>query len=464
MSEITSWSAVHTAGHIRARTISVREVVEAHLDRLEAVNPALNAVTEVADNALEQARQMDENRPTGDMPPLFGVPVTTKINADQIGYANSNGVPAFRDNICTEDAPVVANLKAAGAVIIGRTNTPEFSMRWCTSNPLHGVSHNPWNRTITPGGSSGAAAAAIVSGVGCIAHGNDLGGSLRYPAFCCGVTSIRPSMGRVPTFNLSTGGERPPIAHMMSVQGPIARSVGDLRLGLEAMARRAAQDPSWTSAPDSGRQREDGVRIGYCADPFGDGVDPAIDTAMGQAVAAAEEAGHEVVEYLPPEANLGARLWGDLLFTETEAVQGAAIMSHGSADMQRLVTRYFESYTRLDVTGFIAALGARARVSRLWAQMFDEIDLMLMPTSMIPPFANDRDFNDPGFVPALMKAQKPLHLINLLGLPSVALPTGLASGIPVGVQLVAPMHDDFFALDIADTLERQLGTLWEQLG
>jgi amidase len=162
--------------------------------------------------------------------PLHGVPVTVKINVDMCGHAITNGVVAFKDHRATDDSPVVANLRRAGAVIIGRTNTPAFSVRWFTENDQHGRTYNPWSRAHTPGGSSGGASSAVAAGMGAIAHGNDLAGSVRYPAYCTGVHGLRPSFGRVPAFLPSAKEERPLSMAMMSVQGPLARHVADLRL------------------------------------------------------------------------------------------------------------------------------------------------------------------------------------------------------------------------------------------
>lgn len=463
MTEIVRWSAVETAQNIRNRKVGVGEVVSAHLERLEAINPRINAITEIAPDCLDLAHALDAKRPKGDLPPLYGVPVTTKINVDQAGYGNSNGIPAFAENICDQDSAVVANLKTAGAIVIGRTNTPEFSMRWCTSNPLYGVTKNPWNDAITPGGSSGGAAAAVASGIGTIAHGNDLGGSLRYPAFCCGVTAIRPSLGRVPAYNPGAAVERPPVTQLMSVQGPIARSVSDLRLGLRAMAQRSSHDPLWTAAPDSGRLRDGKVKVGYCVNPFSAPIDPALEQAMQTACDGLRAAGHEVVEHVPPQADQAARLWGEMLFTETLHLMGETIHSVGSPEMVRLLQGYREIFGSRDLAGFLQGLSERRALQRAWAEMFDQIDLLLMPTSLMRPYENDLDFKDPSALPGIVAAHGPLFVVNLLGLPSVAVPTGLANGCPVGVQLVGPMHDDFFAIDIAETLETQVGRIVDAL-
>lgn len=460
MSDIPSLSAVQTAAAIKSKKMSVQDVFDAHIQHLEKVNPAINAVVEMVEESRDLARQMDAAHPGADAPSLWGVPVTVKINVDQAGYANSNGLEALKDNVATDDSPVVANLRAAGALIIGRTNTPELSLRWFTSNPLHGVTRNPRNLALTPGGSSGGAAAAVAAGIGTIAHGNDLGGSLRYPAFCCGVTSIRPSMGRVPAFNPSAKAERPPIASAMAVQGPIARNVADLRLVLQAMAQRSVQDPMWTNAVHNRRVDGTKIRVGYSPDLFADvPEDVMITKAMEDALAGLKAAGVETVETELPHADRAAELWGDLLFAETDLLMGGLIREATSPEFQTMYAGYLEAYRRLDFAGYLAGTGERVGIQRDVARMFEKVDLFVMPTSMARPFENDLDFNAPNEIAAIVAGQKPLHIVNLPGLPAVALPTGIIDGIPVGVQLVGPMHADAFVLDVAERLEKELGTL-----
>jgi amidase len=459
LSDIPTLSAVQTAAAIRSKEMSVQDVFDAHIQHLEKVNPAINAVVEVVEESRDLARQMDAAHPGADAPPLWGVPVTVKINVDQAGYANSNGLEALKHNVATDDSPVVANLRAAGALIIGRTNTPELSLRWFTSNPLHGVTRNPRNLALTPGGSSGGAAAAVAAGIGTIGHGNDLGGSLRYPAFCCGVTSIRPSMGRVPAFNPSAKAERPPIASAMAVQGPIARNIADLRLALQAMAQRSVQDPMWTSAVHD-RPAAATIKVGYARNLFADVPEDAMITkAMDDALAGLKSAGVETVETAMPHADRAAELWGDLLFAETDLLMGRLIREATSPAFQTMYAGYLEAYRRLDFAGYLAGTGERVGIQRDVARMFEKVDLFMMPTSMARPFENDLDFNAPEKMGAIVAAQKPLHIVNLLGLPAVALPTGIIEGFPVGVQLVGPMHADAFVLDVAERLEKELGTL-----
>lgn len=223
--ELWKWDAVDMARGIRERVVSSREVVQASLDRMAQVNPKLNAVVvDLGPQAIADAEAADAALARDDtLGLLHGVPVSVKSNVDQRGQATSNGVVAFAKNIAQEDSPVVANLRKAGAVIVGRTNTPAFSMRWDTDNDLHGRTLNPWSAVHTPGGSSGGASASVAAGITPIAHGNDLAGSIRYPAYCTGIVGLRPSFGRVPAFNPSALVERSLSLQWMSVQGPLAR-------------------------------------------------------------------------------------------------------------------------------------------------------------------------------------------------------------------------------------------------
>ena len=224
---IWQWSALQTAAAIGSGAISSTEVVEAHIARMRDVNPKLNAVVvDLSEEALKAAKAADNAQAKQrELGPLHGVPITIKENVDYAGRPNPNGVAAQMNIIAPSDAPVVRNLKKAGAIVIGLTNTPEFSFRGFTENPLHGLTLNPWDPDITCGGSSGGAGAAVAAGIGTIAHGNDIGGSLRWPAHCNGVVTIKPTQGRVPAFNESAAAERPMLAHLMSAQGPLARSV-----------------------------------------------------------------------------------------------------------------------------------------------------------------------------------------------------------------------------------------------
>lgn len=466
MSDIHTWSVAETADRLKARDLSVVELTEAHIARMEAVNPQINAITTPVAEALDVARALDKAGRPEDASPLWGMPVTVKINVDQVGYVNSNGVSVEEGILATGDSPVVSNLKAGGAVIIGRTNTPEYSMRWFTSNPVFGTSLNPWDPSLTPGGSSGAAAAVAASGIGVLAHGNDLGGSLRYPAYCCGVATIRPSMGRIPAMNptaSAAGQERGPMTQIMAVQGPIARRVADVRAGLQVMAAGDPRDPMWVPAPMNRRSPEGAVRVGFAVNPFGGTVDPAVERAVTRAAQGLRDAGCVVREVTPPHALELPELWGTLMFTEAENQLRNHLMTHGSDQMQAYYEVFAGRFRAADAAGLLHALQQRVVYQRAWAAMFQEIDVLLLPTSLARPFENDQDFRIPGSLPDIVAAQAPLFAINLLGLPSVALPTHLEGSTPLGVQLVGPMYEDGLVLGVGERLERELGTLWQNL-
>lgn len=455
MQDIIRWTATQTAAALAAKKVSVTEVTQAHLDRAGECEPYLRALVEpFTEQALDQARAMDAARPD-DLPALWGLPVTVKINVDMQGHPNSNGVPALNKTPCIEDAPVVQNIKSAGAVILGRTSTPEFSLRFFTSNPIYGRTLNPWDASVTPGGSSGGASAAVASGIGVMGHGNDLGGSLRYPAYCTGAATLRPSLGRVPAFARSAPEERPMSIQHMSVQGMIARSVADVRLAHGALIRRSPLDPLWRAAPDAGKSRLG--RIGVCVDPVGDGVAPRVAQAVTAAAEAARAAGLEVVEVTPPMVSEAVEAWGQLLNAEVRIKMEPAIRANGSAEVQGVVDGYSALYGQPDLEGYITQHGMRLACQRAWAVMFEEIDALILPVSAAEPFAADQDILRPETLPEIMAAQRCLFMINLLGLPAACVRTLDCGPVPLGVQVVGAMMDDLACLDVAAAIEDQMG-------
>ncbi len=459
MSQIVSWSAVETVARLKSREVSAEEVTKAHLDRIVQVNPALNAVVDDVPDALDRARAID----AGQIDPgiLHGAPVTTKVNADQQGLVTTNGLPAMKDNVAPGDSAVVRNMLGAGGVVVGRTNTPEMSIRWCTSNPLHGITLNPWDAAVTPGGSSGGASAAVAVGIGTIAHGNDLGGSIRYPAYCCGLPGLRPSRGRIASFNPSMPHGRAPMTAAMSVQGPLARSVADVRLGLQAMRGFAVEDPAWTAAPANGRSKTG--KIGLAVEFFEDDQHPDVQAAMTRAREAAEAAGMTVEPVVLPKLEDISRLWGQLLFTEMEVMSKADVSAYGSKDLQRWFNTFTETFGLLDLAGYMAGIAERPVLQRAWWQVFESVDAVIMPTSLQPPFENDFEFKYPERAGEFITAQRPLYIINFLGLPSVAVPTHVANGLPQGIQIAGPMHDDDALLDIAERIEGELGSILSEI-
>jgi amidase len=453
------WDATALADAIRHGRVSSREAVQSCLARLDAVNPAINAVTvRLADAALAAADQADRARTRGDdTGPLHGVPVLIKENVDQIGAATTNGVVGFKDVIAETDSPPVAAWTRAGAIVIGRTNTPAFSMRWHTDNALRGATLNPWDRTRTPGGSSGGSGAALAAGIAPLAHGNDYGGSIRYPAYCCGVAGIRPTLGRVPAFNATAPEERPMTAQLMSVQGPMARRVRDVRLGLAAMATRDPRDPWWVPAPLDGPPPARPIRVALTVDPARQGVDPAIRDAVEQAGQALARAGYAVEPVDPPAVDAIAELWWTLVWGETRHLSLATLKKFGDAPLIRALELCASTVPELDLTGYMKGLAQRARHVRDWLLFLERYPLVVGPVSAEPPFAVGFDTDDGADPQHLMRAQRLLIAVNLLGLPAAAVPTGLAGGVPVGVQVIGGRYREDLCLDAAEIIEAHGG-------
>ncbi len=309
--------ATAIATGIRRREFSAREVVSACLDRLEATNPVINAITEVRPEAALAAADSADKMVAADRPLgiLHGVPVTIKNNVDVAGWATVNGCAALRENIAPANSACVQNWLNAGAVIIGRTNTPEFCCRWDTSNEVFGVTHNPWDLSRTPGGSSGGAAASLAVGITPLAQGNDLGGSLRQPAQACGIASIRPGLGRVPGWNPTDPAEPGPGIQLMAVEGPMARRVRDVRLGLQAMAAADRRDPMWLPVPLEDRP-DAGVSVALVVDPAGKGVSAQVAEGVEHAGKLLVDAGFRVEEIEPPGIEDAAEIWRVICLTE----------------------------------------------------------------------------------------------------------------------------------------------------
>ena len=255
--ELWRWSARQLAHGIATGHISAREAVDSCLARIDTVNPRLTALVEVSrEEALEAAAEADRQTASGvELGPLHGVPVAIKVNSDQAGHATTNGVAAFKDHIASTDSPHVANLRRAGAIFVGRSNTPAFSYRWFTSNDLHGRTLNPWDASRTPGGSSGGASAAVASGMVPVAHGNDIGGSVRHPAFACGVVGLRPTVGRVAGLYGPPDADPAPSVQSMLVQGPLARSAQSTTSALPCRACPVSIRGIRTTSPENRRPR-----------------------------------------------------------------------------------------------------------------------------------------------------------------------------------------------------------------
>lgn len=467
---IWQWSAVETAAAIRTGKATSKDVIRAHIEHMHQVNPALNAVVvDLGDAALRAAEAADEalakSKGYGNhVGPLHGVPVTIKINIDVEGQANSNGVVAFKDNIAPGDSPVTANLRKAGAIVIGLTNTPEFSLRGFTDNPLHGLTRNPWNPAVTCGGSSGGAGASMAAGIGAIAHGNDIGGSLRWPAHCNGVVTIKPTQGRIPAFNPSAPAERPLMAQFMSSQGPIARAVADVRLGLEVMALRDPRDPWWVPAPLTGPKPKAPIKVALARIPDDMDTDRGVISLLRKAADHLADAGYMVTEVEVPELNKVWQLWCDLIMNEARVLQQEQMLATTSVDFRNAFDGFMALSTPLDQAGYMKAISERSRHIRNWMMFLEEYPLLLTPTTVKPTPEVNADLAGAARVKELFwNDLRFISSVNVLGLPAAVVPVGLHNGLPVGVQIIGSRYREDLCLDAAEAIENKAGILVRQL-
>ena len=458
-------SAVEIATGIRMKRISCSEVMQAVVKRIRAVNPKLNAIVlDRTDQALKEAADADRTLKTlADPGPLFGVPVTIKINIDVEGQATTNGLAAFANLIAPGDSPLVRNLRRAGAIIVGRTNTPEVSMRVTTVNPYHGRTYNPWQPDASPGGSSGGAGAASAAGFGPIHHGNDIGGSLRFPAFANGVATLKPTPGRVPAFNPSANAERGMLAQMTSVQGAIARTVADVRLATHVMAGRDPRDPMWVPAPFEGEPLKKPIRVAVTRNSHGYAMHPAIGHLIDRAAGYLRDAGYEVVEAEPPSIMEPARGWFSVLLTEMKGTLGPIVEQHGSEDIRRIFGWYYEMGNLLDLDGFSAGLADRTRMIRAWNLFLETYPLILTPFLMRPTYSWNYDAQGRTQAKDLFDAAVYSYGINYLGLPAGVLPIDFIEDLPAGVQLVGRRFREDVILDAMQAIEDSVGLLVERL-
>ncbi len=451
MTHLYERTACELAELIRAGEVTSRAVVETHLERIEAVNGHTNAVTVVlADSALEAADRADAGTPQG---PLHGVPFTIKENIDCLGSPTTNGVPALADALPALDAPIVARMKGAGAIPIGRTNMPEMGLRLSTDNPLRGRTLNPFDPALTAGGSSGGDAAALATGMTPFGLGNDIGGSLRNPAYCCGITSLKPTQGRIP----HAGSIEPLDAGMavqaMLVEGPMARSVADLKLGLSILGGRDPRDPRSVDAPLEGpppAQR----KAALVTDVPGVEVPAATRAAIEEAGAALEAAGWIVEAATPPELEQVTEVWGNVLsidFAELVPMIAPMITESLHAGLSQLVERFAPGVPNS------AVHAERSRLTRLWSAFLTEYPVAVGPTWTQLPWPADADLDPDTGLDLLIDTVRFITPGNVLGLPSVALATGTADGLATGVQIYGDLWREDLCLDAAGAIEAVVG-------
>ncbi|MCP3853500.1 MAG: indole acetimide hydrolase [Actinomycetia bacterium] len=453
MSALWQRGAGELASMIKAGQTTSAEVIEAHLQRIDEVNGSLNAVVKVlADEARAGAATADAAVAAGEtIGPLGGVPFTIKENIDLAGHPTTHGLQALAAAIAPVDAPVVERMKAAGAVPLARTNLPDMGLRIHTDNALHGLTRNPWHPDHTAGGSSGGEGSALASGMSPIGLGNDLGGSLRNPASCCSIASIKPTMGRVPGADTYPAPDGSIALQLLAVQGPMARTVTDVRLGLEVLSGWHVRDPH--SVPMPIEAPEPGVRrVAIVAEPPGGDTDPRIVEAVRAAGRALEAAGCQVDEVEVPRFEEVVQCWRGIVIGDI--VMGLPLLEPiVSAD----AASFLRQATEMDAPPSLESIGAlwmqRQSLMRDWAAFYAEWDVVLTPTWTQLPFRHGADAESFEGTERTLMAARPVMPANVLGLPSAAVPVGVVDGLPVGALVNGPQWGEMKCLEIAEIIE-----------
>jgi aspartyl-tRNA(Asn)/glutamyl-tRNA(Gln) amidotransferase subunit A len=450
------WPAARLVAAYRSGEVSPVDAVHACLARIEALDPHLNAFRFVdADGALAEAAKSAQRyakcKPRG---PADGVPVSVKDTLLVRGWPTLRGSRTVDpDQPWPEDAPAVQRLRESGAVLLGRTTTPEYGWKGVTDSPLTGVTRNPWNPALTPGGSSGGAAVAAATGMAAFNFGTDGGGSIRIPAAFTGVVGLKPSYGRVPAYPPSPFGT-------LAVVGPLTRTVGDAALMTDILARRDPRDPTAAAWPDPGFPGDleagvAGLKIAYAPTLAGKPVDPDIASAVRAAVDLLADAGARVEEAEPPLADAGP-LFGVLWAAATAHVvrslpeERRAMIDPGLAAMA-------ESGRAIDLPTYYAALEGRARLAVAMGRFHERYDLLAMPTEPVAAFAAGHDVPPDGPYEGWVNWTPFTYPFNLSLQPAISVPCGrTGAGLPVGLQLIGAVGEDARVLRAARTVESAL--------
>ncbi|WP_327281777.1 MULTISPECIES: amidase [unclassified Streptomyces] len=456
-------SAAAQARAVRRADVSAVELVDSHLERIAEVNPQVNAVTQLlAERARTAAARTDRLRAEGaPLGPLAGVPFTVKETTPVEGAATTFGTPRFRDLVAPADAPPVARLRAAGAIPIGHANVPTLILAGMhTRSELYGDTVNPWDRTRTPGGSSGGDAVAVATGMAALGLGNDSGGSVRIPAQFCGVAGLKPSTGRFPADHRVLGPDDPgPASQMLVTDGPLARSVGDLRLAYEALAGTDPRDPRAVPVPVYGEPLPGPVKVAVVADPGGQGVHPAVRAAVAAAAGALRDAGYEVREVADvPRMAEALEAYGRITVTEF-ARSWPVVRTLLGAGGDRYVAMMMEQTPPASSDELVELMGRWLNIRRSWAEFLHEYPLLLGPVFTEPPVEPGLESRDRAGRDRVGAGMRLCTVTSFVGVPAVAVPTGVVDGLPCGVQIVGRAFREDLCLDAAQAIEDRLGVL-----
>ena len=452
--ELVDRSASEIRRLIATREVSVREVVEASLARVESRNPELNAIVTLNPRALEDAAALDARIARGEDPGLLcGLTAGIKDVTPVEGVRTTYGSTLYADHIPTENALVVSRLRAAGAVILGKTNCPEFAAGGNTFNEVFGRTRNPWDPSKSAGGSTGGGAAALASGMIALAEGTDLGGSLRIPASFCGVVGLRPSVGLVPTYPSDW------VWDTLQVTGPMARTAEDVALMLQAVAGPSEWSP--LAQPSEGRDfvgavargPARGLRIAYCPDIAGIGIDASIERSCREAALALNETGASV-EIIDLDLAEGRNAFLPL--------RGEWFVNQMFPRLDRQdqfgpnVAGNVRSGLSVTTRDLAAAEDFRGGLWHVFRKLFSRFDHLLTPCMAVPPFPVEQNYPD-AIAGAPMKTYidwiAPTFVLSMTGLPVASVPCGLVAGLPVSVQIVGRPQGEESVLALAAEMQ-----------
>jgi amidase len=461
MDDLCFTPAHDIAAALRRGEVSSREVVETHLRQIERVNPRVNAVvTLVAERALEEATAADEAFAAGgDTGVLHGLPVLHKDTHETAGIRTTQGSPLLADNVPRRDELVVERLRAAGAIGLGKTNTPEFAAGSHTFNPVFGLTRNPYDLSRSAGGSSGGAAAALACGMAPVADGSDMGGSLRNPASFCNVVGLRPSPGRVPTW------PAPAAWATMAVQGPMARTVADTAFLLSAMAGPdsrspiALQDPGSTFAPPLERDLT-GLRVAWSPDLGASlPVEPEVAAVVERQVEVFDGLGCTLQQACPDFAG-AEEVFRTLRAWQFELALGPVVDRHRDRVKASIVwnVEVGRALTGADIG---RAEMLHTQLFHRLREFFERYDVLLLPVSQVAPF--DAGLEYPADIAGVAQEtyldwMRSAYWVSATGCPALSVPAGFTGdGLPVGLQVVGPHRADLLVLQVGHAFEQQTG-------
>ena len=459
--EICFASATELAAKVRDRELSPVEVAQAHLERIEAINPAINAIVIPTDDVLDRAREAEAAvMAGGELRPLHGVPYTLKDCIETSGLPMTLGSKLFDSYVSQQDATVYTRLRDAGGILLGKTNMPEFALWWETDNLVFGRTNNPWDLERNPGGSSGGEAAAIATGLSPLGLGTDLGGSIREPANFCGIVGLKPTLGRVPYTNI----EPQTILRAIHV-GPMARSVEDIALGLSILAGPDGIDVYAPPVPVQDYSDIEAVpsetRIGW-SPTGGTPVDPEVQKVVEEAANALAEMGLNVeATEIPALAEKDSGLISSKMYLPEARHHMAPIIKGLESDLTELLRQRYVDSPSVPFEEYLKAGVIWEELKREVAEYFTRYDLFICPTVPMPAYPHRQtEFNIGGETLLGRHALRATVPWDLTGSPAISVPFGWSSeGMPIGVQIVGRHFDELTVLQAARALESHRGEL-----